>query len=470
MAILAIDQGTSSTKAIVVEGDEVLAVAERRVRPEYRAGGVVEQDPEALWQSVLTSGRDAVAKAGATIEAVSLANQGETVLAWDRSTGEPLTPALVWQDRQSEPVCAGLTDHADLIHERTGLLLDPYFSAPKMTWLRRQVTRQGVVTTSDTWLVHRLTGEFVTDTSTASRSLILDLARVDWDPELLELFGLGDEELPALVPSDAIVGTTSAFGGDIPVGGLIVDQQAALLAEGCIQPGTAKCTYGTGAFLLANRGSDPSPHPGGLATSVAWTVRGDTTYCADGQVYTAASAVRWMSDLGLIDSAAELDTIAAEDSGGVLCSPAFAGLAAPWWRSDVGASLHGMSLSTGRGEIVRAVLEGIAAHVAEMIDLGEAPERLRVDGGLTRSATLMQAQADLSQVPVDVFGSEHATALGAVATARLALDDSLSLDDALVGWSPARTYEPRWTAAQAAGFRARWRAAVESGLTGKDVS
>lgn len=473
MAILAIDQGTSGTKAIVVDGDDVLAVAEVAVRPDYRNGGVVEQDPEELWRSVLDSGRAAVEESGAEIEAVSLANQGETVLAWDRSTGEPLTPAIVWQDRRAESICAELRDHAELVHERTGLLLDPYFSAPKMTWLRRELTGAGVVTTSDSWLVHRLTGEFVTDTSTASRSLVLDLARGDWDGELLELFGLADEELPRLVASDEIVGTTSAFGGDIPVGGLIVDQQAALLAEGCVEPGSAKCTYGTGAFLLLNRGDDPTPHPGGLATSIAWTLRDATTYCADGQVYTAASAVRWLCDLGLIGSPAELDSVAAEDSGGVLCSPAFAGLAAPWWRADVGASLHGLTLSTGRGEIVRAVLEGIAAHVAEMIDLGERPARLRVDGGLTRSATLMQAQADLSQVPVDLFGSEHATALGAVATARLALDPSTAVEDALVAWSPARTYEPRWTGRDAAAFRDRWRATVESGLSatpGKDVS
>ncbi|WP_293780805.1 FGGY family carbohydrate kinase [uncultured Aeromicrobium sp.] len=469
MAILAIDQGTSGTKAVVVDDDGIIAVAERELRPRYLPGGGVEQDPHELLQSVLDTGREAATSGGRPLTAVALANQGETVLAWDLATGQPLTTALSWQDRRAESVCGALADHAEEIRARTALQLDPYFSAPKMAWLRRNLTREGVVTTTDTWLVHQLTGEFVTDTSTASRSLLLDIDEIGWDERLLELFGLGDERLPRLVASDEIVGSTTAFGGDVPVTGLIVDQQAALLAEGCLDRGTAKCTYGTGAFLLVNLGDRAARFDNGLTTSVAWTLRGRTSYCADGQVYTAASAVRWMCELGLIDSAADLDVVAADSSDGVLCAPSFAGLAAPWWRPDAGAFLTGMTLSTGRPQIVRAVLEGISAQVAELAaltdgELGAPLMRLRVDGGLTRSRVLMQSQADLLQTPIDVYGSEHATALGAAAAARLALDPGLETAEAPLPWTPARTFTPEWTASESVRFRAQWRAAVDADL------
>ncbi|MFB9447086.1 carbohydrate kinase [Dactylosporangium vinaceum] len=464
--ILAIDQGTSGTKAVVTGFDgQVLATAEEELRPRYLDGGGVEQDPHALLASVFTAGRRAVAAAGVPLEAVALANQGETVLAWDRATGEPLSPAIVWQDRRAEAVCTARADAAGRVAALTGLVLDPYFSAPKMRWLRDQGFDGGVVTTTDAWIVYRLCRAFVTDAATASRSLLLDLDTVAWSDELLDLFGLGAEERPEIVASDAIVGTTAAFGGEVPVTGLIVDQQAALLAEACLDPGTAKCTYGTGAFLLAQLGAAATRSRAGLSTSVAWRLRDTTAYCADGQVYTAASAVRWLTDLGLIRGAAELDTVAAPDSGGVLCVPALAGLAAPWWRPAATASLTGMTLDTGRGHIVRAVLEGIAAQVATLVgvtgsDLGTPLTRLRVDGGLTRSRVLMQAQADLAQIPVDVYPSAHATALGAAACARLALHPGLSIADAAGAWSPAATFEPEWSPDRAAEHLGRWRAQV----------
>jgi glycerol kinase len=276
MTVLAIDQGTSGTKAIVVDGDgdgQILAVAETSVRPSYLPGGSVEQNPEALLSSVLDAGQRAIALVGQPLEAVAIANQGETVLAWDPTTGLPLSQAIVWQDRRAEPLCAALTDHGEWIAERTGLVLDPYFSAPKMAWLRQNVTTAGVVTTTDTWLVHHLTGEFVTDASTAGRSLLLDLDKVDWDPELLELFKLGGEVLPRIVACDETIGITSAFGAEARVAGLVVDQSAALLAEGCLEPGTAKCTFGTGAFLLANSGPTAVRSTSGLTTSIAWRAR-----------------------------------------------------------------------------------------------------------------------------------------------------------------------------------------------------
>ncbi|MCO8269322.1 FGGY family carbohydrate kinase [Actinoplanes sp. TRM 88003] len=466
MHILAIDQGTSGTKAVVTdEKGQVLATVEEPLHPVYLDGGGVEQDPRELLGSVLSAGRWAAAEAGVPLDAVALANQGETVLAWDRSTGDPLGPAIVWQDRRAEAVCAARSGSAPRVAELTGLVLDPYFSAPKMRWLRDHRTTDGVVTTTDTWLVHQLCGVFVTDASTASRSLVLDLDAVDWSGELLSLFGLDGEELPEIVASDAIVGTTRAFGSELPVTGLIVDQQAALLAENCLEAGTAKCTYGTGAFLLAQLGPAAARSGAGLATSVAWQLRGGTGYCVDGQVYTAASAVRWMCDLGLISGADQLDTVAAPDSGGVLCVPALAGLAAPWWDSSATAALTGMTLSTGRGHLVRAVLDGIAAQVAALVtltgdDLGTPLTRLRADGGLTRSRVLMQAQADLAQLPVDIYPSPHATALGAAACARLALDPSVTPGEVVGGWEPSATYEPSWSADRAAEHLERWNNAV----------
>jgi glycerol kinase len=469
--VLAIDQGTSSTKAIVVDGTgRGVAVAEEPLRPDYLGCGGVEQDPEALLHSVLESGRRAVAAAGLPIDVVALANQGETVLAWDPATGRPLTKAIVWQDRRAEEICAPLSAHRDLVAERTGLVLDPYFSAPKLAWVRRHLTTAGVATTVDSWLIHRLTGEFVTDVSTASRSLILNLDSTRWDPELIELFGLGGERLPRLVACDEVVGTTTAFGGEIPVAGLIVDQQAALLAEGCLEPGDAKCTFGTGAFLLANTGGTAVRSTAGLTTSVAWRARGETAYCLDGQIYTAASAVRWLQELGLLDSAADLDRVAAQDAAGVLCVPALAGLAAPWWRPDATATFTGMTLSTRREHLVLALLQGIAAQVAEVCDLVEADlgqpvTRLRVDGGLTQSRTLLDAQADLLQRPIHVYPSPHATPLGAAALARMAVEPNLTLREAVPRWTPDLIVEPRWTAERAKDHRDRWRAAALAGLT-----
>ncbi|MFG1933996.1 FGGY family carbohydrate kinase [Mycobacterium sp. NPDC048908] len=473
---LAIDQGTSGTKAVVVDdAGRTVSIAEVPVRPAYLAGGGVEQDPEALFDSVVTAGRQALARSGVAVAAVALANQGETVLGWDRGTGQPLTPAVVWQDRRAESICTPLAASADTVAQRTGLVLDPYFSAPKMAWIRANMTTDGVVTTTDTWLVHRLCGAFVTDASTASRSLLMALDSVEWDEFLVGLFGLADETLPEIVDCDQIVGSTDVFGPTIPVAGLIVDQQAALLAESCLDPGQGKATFGTGAFLLAQLGGKPTRSTSGLTTSVAWRLRDLTSYCVDGQVYTAASAVRWAIDLGLLGAADEIDSTAAASSDGVLCVPALAGLAAPWWDAAATASLTGMTLSTGRGHLVRALVEGIAAQVAALVnlvgtDLSQPLTRLRVDGGLTRSAVLMQAQADLARIPVDVYPSPHATALGAAACARLALDPSLEVADAVGAWTPQHTYQPEWSADRTAAFLSAWMQAAESVLTQKERS
>jgi glycerol kinase len=466
--VLAVDQGTSGTKALVVCPERgVLGSGFAAVRPRHLSGGRVEADPEELYRSVTDAASRALAEAGEPVVALGLANQGETVLAWDPDTGRPLTDALVWQDRRAAPVCGELAPHADELRQLTGLPLDPYFAAPKMAWIRRHLTREGVVTTSDAWLIHRLTGAYVTDAATAGRTQLLDLDRAEWSSRALDLYGLSGERLPDVVHNAASVGTTTALGPEIPLTGLAVDQQAALLAQRVTAPGGAKCTYGTGAFLLAPTGDTPRRGTSGLVSCVAWRLAGRTGYCLDGQVYTAASAVRWLIDLGVIKSATDLDTVggAVPDSGGVTFVPALAGLAAPWWRGDLRGSLTGLGLGTTPGHLVRALCEGLAAQVAELAeaaaaDLGEALATLRVDGGLTRSALLMQTQADLLQRPVEVSGLPDATALGVGGLARLGADPGLTVAEALPEGKPSAVYEPRISADEAAERRAAFRSEV----------
>ncbi|MFD7321630.1 FGGY family carbohydrate kinase [Streptomyces sp. NPDC059875] len=476
--VLAVDQGTSGTKALVVCPERgVIGSGSAPVRPRYLPGGLVEVDPAELYDSVVAAGRAALAEANTSVAAVGLANQGETVLAWDPATGAPLTDALVWQDRRAEGLCAELSAHADELRERTGLPLDPYFAAPKMAWIRRHLTGAGVVTTSDAWLVHRLTGEFVTDAATAGRTGLLDLDTVSWSAAVLDVFGLGGERLPRVVDADTRVGVTTAFGQALPLTGLLVDQQAALLAQRVTEPGAAKCTYGAGAFLLAQTGPTPRRGDSGLVSCVAWRLSGRTSYCLDGQVYTAASAVRWLTDLGVLSGAEDLDAVggAVPDSGGVTFVPALAGLAAPWWRGDVRGSLHGLGLDTTGGHLVRALCEGIAAQVVELAgaagaDLGTPVTALRVDGGLTRSALMMQTQADLLQLPVEVSALPDATALGVGAVARLGLDPGLTVQEAVPEWKPSAVYEPAITRSEAGERLDRFRTAVAALLDGSPAS
>ncbi|HEY4852056.1 MAG TPA: FGGY family carbohydrate kinase [Streptosporangiaceae bacterium] len=458
MNILAIDQGTSATKALVVgPGGEVLGSGEVPVHPRSVPGRGVEQDPEALYASVIGAGLAALAAARAPVHAVALANQGETVLAWDRRTGRPLTPAIVWQDRRSAGICARLVGSAGRLAEITGLRLDPYFAAPKMTWLRENLTTDGVVTTTDSWLLTRLGAGYLTDAATASRTLLLDLETAAWSAEACAAFGVDQASLPEVADCAGIAGETAAFGPPLPVAGIAVDQQAALLAEGCLTAGEAKCTYGTGAFLLATTGPDAVRSTAGLSASVAWRLAGESTYCLDGQVYTAGAAIRWLTEIGLLSQPADLDAVAGSvpDSGGVIFLPALAGLGAPHWRPDARGAFHGLGLGTSRAHLVRAVAEGIAASVALLArsvvaDTAVPLAALRVDGGLARSRLLVQAQADLLQLPVQVCRSPDATALGVAALARLGMGEVTSLAQAVWPVDVEATAEPAITKDQAA--------------------
>ncbi len=468
--VLAIDQGTSATKALLVHTDGSIAgVAEVPVGTYPVGGEGAEADPEQIWDSVLAAARRVVEAAGERPVVVALANQGETVLAWDRFTGRPRSAAISWQDRRAAEICAQLAGHRAEIRQVTGLELDPYFSAPKMAWLRDQGAA-GVITTTDAWLLYRLTGAFVTDAATASRTLLLNLDTVTWSERMCSLFGVELSFLPEVMDNAAIIGTTTAFGGELPVAGIAVDQQAALLAEACLQPAQAKCTYGTGAFLLATSGSQPIRSKAGLVSCVAWRLGGITTYCLDGQVYTAGTAIDWLTRMGIVAGPDELDPLAGAASlSGETFVPAFTGLAAPYWAPAARGSLTGLSLRSDRGTIIRAVLEGIAANVTVLAqatgdDLGFPLRRLRADGGLTASRVLMQAQADLLQAPVEVYATPHATALGVAALAWLALGEAASPADAVAAWSPRVIYEPTCTAQTAADRLAVWQHAVEAAL------
>ena len=346
---------------------------------------------------------------------------------------------------------SGWREHAGRLKEITGLSLDPYFAAPKMTWLREHLTIDGVVTTTDAWLVHQLTGAFVTDASTASRTMLLELDRLEWSAEAVEIFGLAEKNLPRIAGCAEPVGETTSFGPTpLPLTGLAVDQQAALFAEGCLGPEDAKCTYGTGAFLLANVGTTALRSSNGLAASVAWLVGDTASYCLDGQVYTVGSALRWLADLGVISGPEEIDALGSTvpDADGVTLVPALAGLAAPSWQPDARASITGLGLETTRAHLVRALVDGIALLVAELAgavasDLRQPLSVLRVDGGLTASRLLMQTQADVLQIPVEVFATPDATALGVAAFARLGVDPTATPADVVGRSQPAAVYEPQ---------------------------
>ncbi len=472
MNVLAIDQGTSSTKAVVIDpGGAVLGEGQSPVRPRAQADGAVTQDPRELLESVLAAGRAALRAARAEVGAVGLGNQGETVLAWDLASGAPQGPALSWQDRRASALLPELAVHADRLAELSGLPLDPYFAAPKMAWLRRRVGADALITTIDAWLTHQLTGELVSDAATASRTMLLDLSSCSWSPEACEIFGLDVERQPRLVGNAEIVGETDAFGPTLPLTALIVDQQAALLAQSCLSTGDAKCTYGTGAFILANAGEEPPKPRSGLAASVAWKLPGTLSFCLDGQVYTAAAAVSWLQEIGLLSDPRELDgggpQAAAPSPDDPIFVPALAGLGAPYWAPEARGGWLGLSLATSARDLVDAVIWGIAAQVTSLAravehDLGRSLTRLRVDGGLTRSQRLMQAQADLLQIPVERYPSPDATARGVGALALLGAGAAASLPDAIGSWTPSALVEPQIGADQADEQLQRYEAAARA--------
>lgn len=465
--VLAIDQRLARTTAVVVDGaGTLLARSERAVDLHALPGGRVEQEPREVLASVVDAGRAAVADAGVPIDVVALAPEGESVLAWDMHTGRPLSNLIVQPGQRADEVRAG-PEGEDVIGERARRLPTADRPALKLAWLRRHVTSAGVATTSDSWLLHQLTGEFVTEASTASRSLLVDVDTGRWDHDLVGLFGLAGQPMPAIVSSDRIVGSTIAFGGTTLLGGVINSGTAMMLGEGCVDPAEAVCTFRAGATLSVNAGRAAPRSSAGLTSSVAWRIRNETTYCIGGKVDTAASAVHWMKQLGFIASTADLDRVAAPDAGGVLAVPALAGLGPPWQRPDAKTCISGMTRFTTRGHLVVAILQGVAAQVAALgsvaaVDLERPLTRLRVDGRLTTCRTLMQSLADLMQIEVEVHSSVSAAALGAAAVARTATDPALDLRAAITPSRPSAVFTPRWSSDQADDFRSRWAEAAEA--------
>jgi glycerol kinase len=464
--ILAVDQGTSGTKALLLsESGEIIGRGYQDFQLVHGQNGLVEVDAHVLWNSIL-SAIDQLKLRDAPI-AMGLANQGESVLVWDRKTGVPLSPVMVWQDSRAASLCDERREFESLVKAQTGLTLDPYFIAPKMKFLRDRYS-DGVITTTDTWIIYRLTGKYVTDHGTASRSLIYDLQTNQWSKELLSIWNLEREELPEIYCNDDVVAPINA--PELPqlhstlLAGINVDQPAALFAQSCFKPGEAKCTYGTGAFLLANIGDQPKISHNGLVTSVAWFLKSEKAYYFDGQVFTAASAITWLIENGLLDSSEQIDSLPS-DTGGVIAVPGFAGYGSPRWQPEGTASITGISLGTTKAHIARAVVDGIAAQVSELLDAlaadGVLISRLRADGGLSQSRTLMQTQSNLSQIPIDVYPHPDATALGIAGFTRLALDSSLSPNEAIPKWQAHESYTPSMSSESAKEFMKRWQAAAD---------
>jgi glycerol kinase len=486
--LLAIDQGTTGTTCLVfdLEG-ELLGRAYREFTQHFPRPGWVEHDASEIWDVSHAVAGEALEDAGVRpgeLEAVGIANQRETVVCWDPSTGEPLHRALVWQDRRTAARCDELREAGveERVRRRTGLVLDPYFSATKIEWLLREVdglaerARDGraVFGTVDSWLIHKLCGEHVTDASNASRTLLMDLARGCWDPEMLELFGVPERALPQIRPSCGELGRTrpEAFHGHaVAVSGVAGDQQAALFGQRCLVPGLGKNTYGTGSFVLLNQGTSVPEAPDGLLSTVAWQIGRSTTYALEASIFVTGAAVQWLRDgLGIIDQAGDTEALAASlrSNDGVYFVPALTGLGSPHWDPYARGTIVGLTRGSTRAHLARAALEAMAYQAVDAVRAmelaGSKPlEELRADGAATVNRWLMQFQADVLGVPVVVPEIPETTALGAALLAGVGAG-LLTLDQvARLGDERAR-YEPRMGEDERATLLHEWHGALERSL------
>lgn len=454
--LLALDQGTTSSRALVLDQNlTMVAQAREEFAQSYPHPGWVEHDPELLWTTTLQAARHALAQANIAptgLRALGLTNQRETAVVWDRRTGQAVHPAIVWQDRRTAPFMAGLQDrgHEAMVRELTGLVLDPYFSASKIRWIleaipngwERAAAGELAAGTVDSWLVYRLTGgrRHLTDVSNASRTMLMNLTTGKWDARLLELFDIPPAILPEIVPSSGRLAVCEAdlFGVPLPITSIIGDQQAALFGQLCLRPGLVKCTYGTGCFLLAHAGEQPRASHHRLLATMAWQREGHPPeYAIEGSVFVGGAAIQWLRDgLGLIDSAPEINELAARvsDSGGVVLVPAFTGLGAPYWDPEARGTVFGISRGTTAAHLARATLEGIAHQVVDIVramekDLDCPLDLLRADGGASASDLLLQIQADLLGLPIERPVDIESTALGAAMLAGLGIGLWASPDD-----------------------------------------
>ncbi len=484
--ILALDQGTTSSRAIVFDhAGEILSVAQREFQQVFPQPGWVEHDPREIWRTQIEVARSALSQAGVKareVAALGVTNQRETTVIWDRRTGEPIHNAIVWQDRRTAGYCEELkrAGHAELIARNTGLVIDAYFSGSKLRWLldnvagARQRANRGELAfgTIDTWLLWNLTGGalHVTDPSNASRTMLFNLRTGAWDEELLRLLDVPREILPEVRSSSEIYGETAraVFDSPIRLAGIAGDQQAALFGQSCFTRGLAKNTYGTGCFMLMNIGPDPTPSGHQLLTTVAWKNGAETAFALEGSVFIGGAVVQWLRDgLKLIKASAEVEALAASvpDSGGVYLVPAFAGLGAPHWDQYARGTITGLTRGTTAGHLARAGLEGIAFQVADVLDImkedsGIALDELRVDGGASANNLLMQFQADVLRVPVVRPKVTETTALGAAYLAGLATGFWANQADIRKVWQLDRVYKPQASADEVAYRRSRWAEAL----------
>ena len=469
--ILALDQGTTSSRAIVFDKLGLpVAVAQREFPQIYPKPGWVEHDPMTIWKTQLSTAKRALrlAKLSAgDIAAIGITNQRETTLVWDRATGKPIANAIVWQDRRTADICDAMRrDKADrLIRRKTGLELDAYFSATKIRWLLKNTkgalakARAGRLAfgTVDSWLVWNLTGgqTHITDASNASRTMLFNIRTGDWDDELLKLFGVPRSVLPTVVSSSDVYTETRAFGQAIPIAGIAGDQHAALFGQCCHKPGMVKNTYGTGCFMLMHTGDKPMPSRNKLLSTVAWKIGDRTEYALEGSVFIAGAVTQWLRDeLGIIKSSAEIECLAKRvpDNGGVYLVPAFAGLGAPHWNPHARGTITGLTRGSNKAHIARAALEGIAFQVNDIIaamerDAGTKLRELRVDGGASANNLLMQFQSDLLNVPVIRPSNTETTALGAAYLAGLAVGVWKNKSEIAKQWKIARRFKPSMKAA-----------------------
>jgi glycerol kinase len=484
--VLALDQGTTSSRAILFDrGGRPVSVAQQELRQHFPQPGWVEHDPDEIWSSQLDCARQVLRAAAASpqqVAAIGIANQRETTVIWERASGRPIAPAIVWQDRRTSDVCARLREqgHEPDLTARTGLVLDPYFSATKVeclldcvTGARAQAERGELAFgTIDSWLIWNLTGEHVTDVSNASRTSLFNLATLDWDEHLLSLFNVPRSILPRVTASSRIVGhaRTELLGAEIAVAGNAGDQQAATFGQACFAPGMAKNTYGTGCFLLANTGSRPHRSANRLLTTVGWQLGSEPpTYLLEGSVFVGGAVVQWLRDgLGLIRDSADIEALAqqVQDSGGVFVVPAFAGLGAPYWDSDARGAIVGLTRGSTRAHLARAALESIALQSAELLaamqdDCRGAISELRVDGGAARNDLLMQMQADALGIAVVRPAVTETTALGAAYLAGLAVGFWSGVEQIASMWAVDRRFEPTQSQDQRQARLSQWRRAVE---------
>ena len=488
--ILALDQGTTSSRALLFDADaNFRAVAQREFRQYFPQPGWVEHDAEEIWRSQIAVAAEALQQAridAGQVAAIGIANQRETVLLWERASGRPLAHAIVWQDRRTAPLCEELraAGHEPRIQALTGLLLDPYFSATKLAWLLEHVpgararAERGELACGciDTWLAWKLSKGrcHVTDASNASRTLLFNLQRGAWDEELLRLFDIPASLLPEVRASSEVYGQCEGewLGAPIPIAGIAGDQQAATLGQACLQPGMAKNTYGTGCFMMLNTGERPVPSRQHLLSTVLWQLDGRRHYALEGSVFMGGATVQWLRDgLGIIAQAADVEALAASvaDNDGVYLVPAFTGLGAPHWQPHARGTLFGLSRGSGRGHIARAALEAIAYQSADVIkamerDAGMRIRELRADGGAARNDLLLQFQADILGLPVLRPRSTETTALGAAYLAGLAVGMWTSLDDIARQWCAERRFEPQMDAARRGELLAGWERAMRHTL------